>query len=818
MDDSNVTTRAWNFEKIQFEGSVTNISSFTDNARVFISTSNITDKNLSSGSTTTIDLDDHFYSLNYYTSDIIYTFTSTNPDLTDQISLSGSKLRLSDGSKGNLIETDITITAQQIFSDNWEFISDSSYYSDLTFTVSMRDNVIKGSSDDDTITLTSDNDTYTATFGVDRIDGGAGTDTIIVPDDARVTRSTDVKGWSNRTGIKGKDFLFIQLKDDEGEVSGSTVAWNFEKIQKGVVTSNISSFDDNGNWDVGSSAINNISPSSLSSENINLNDYFWTQNEGATLSYTISISGDEIKDQITLNGSTITFQPGSSGIDYSANVTVRATQSFPSWDDKSNNDFDWDELSFKVTMRDDDYVAPENYSFSSTLSSSSANLSQYSSNFNSSDTQNYTSSNDIIVLTGQSATLRGNNGDDIYFLSNLLPNNSKTEIVDQTGNNIIQIPDNTLIKEVIFASDAVRITFDSNKVVTVNDAANFTFELSGNVSSGDTPVQFSYSEFAELFDVSSPITSNTPKSGNYYTKSDASNLSNNIVNINESIATTINGTSSSEEFRYEFSIINEKTLSNEGNYEITIDNFDVNDDKIVFVNKGGNNLSISQFKALSGLEISGNSFDNKTGFYFAPDATGSSGTLIINNIYDSDLEEINVEILSEDNLVNTINNTAGYELSSSINSSKSTLESFNVSVLSGTLNSSEYDEIIILTGGAKTYKGNEGDDTYFISNLLPKNSKSDIVDQVGNNIIQFPDNTFIDSILFTKDAIRVTLDDNREITINDADDFIYNLGGNSMEGDPGQTLSFVELASAFGIDNVISLSSSESGTSDIYII
>ena len=61
---------------------------------------------------------------------------------------------------------------------------------------------------------------------------------------------------------------------------------------------------------------------------------------------------------------------------------------------------------------------------------------------------------------------------------------------------------------------------------------------------------------------------------NYYTKSNASNLSNNIININESSATTINGTSSNEEFRYEFSIVNEKTISNEGNYEIAIDNFD----------------------------------------------------------------------------------------------------------------------------------------------------------------------------------------------------------------------------------------------------
>ena len=958
-------TTAWNFEKIRFNDLSRNISTFEDTGRWDVQSTRIPDKTVSNNSTSNINLNDYFWSINAATTNITYTIqSSNNVNLEDQIILSGSNLRLESGSQGDMQTIQITIRGKQNFSDDWSFSSDDYNYNDETFTVTMRDNNVSGTSGDDTITLTSNNDTYTATFGVDRIDGGAGTDTIIVPDDARITRSTDVKGWSNRTGIKGKDFLYIELKDDEGEYSGSTVAWNFEKIQYGGETTAISSFNDNGSWYIDSSNINDKVLGNFSNQNINLDDFYWTKNEGATLSYTISVSGNELKDQITLNGSTINIKAGSSGNNFTATVTVKATQSGANWN-TIDSKFESDEQAFTVTMKDDDadplegtnIIVPDgssrslsewskgyydaeqgddiyilsnaiqdntnfkisdtlgsntiqfvdgfsfisskfssnsleltltnsrkitidnadlftyeiggnetsgttgkslnysqfssnlgvstlptnssfvdgeaatisgtslsinttssNYKFSNSKNEYGPSLNEYSSTAGDSGTQNYTSSNDIIVLTGQSSTLRGNDGDDIYFLSNLLPNNSKTEIVDQTGNNIIQIPDNTLIKEVIFASDAVRITFDNNKVVTVNDATNFTFELSGNVSSGDTPVQFSYSEFAELFDVSSPITSNITKSGNYYTKSDASNLSNNIVDINESSTTTINGASSSEEFRYEFSIVNEKALSNEGNYEITIDNFDVNDDKIVFVNKNGNNLSLSQFKTLSGLEISGNSFDNRTGFYFTPDATGSSGTLIINNIYDSDLEEINVEILSEDNLVNAINNTAGYELSSSINSSKSTLESFNISALSGTIDSSEYDEIIILSGGAKTYKGNEGDDTYFISNLLPKNSKSDIVDQVGNNIIQFPDNTFIDSILFTKDAIRVTLDDNREITINDADDFFYNLGGNSLEGDPGQNLSFVELASVFGIDDVISLSSSELGTSDIYII
>ena len=55
---------------------------------------------------------------------------------------------------------------------------------------------------------------------------------------------------------------------------------------------------------------------------------------------------------------------------------------------------------------------------------------------------------------------------------------------------------------------------------------------------------------------------------------------------------------------------------------------------IVFVNVGGTDLTVDEFKALGGLEISGNSFDNVTGFYFAPDSAGASGTLNVEGVYD----------------------------------------------------------------------------------------------------------------------------------------------------------------------------------------
>ena len=103
--------------------------------------------------------------------------------------------------------------------------------------------------------------------------------------------------------------------------------------------------------------------------------------------------------------------------------------------------------------------------------------------------------------------------------------------------------------------------------------------------------------------------------------------------------------------------------------------------------------------------------------------------------------------------------------------------------------------------------------------MIPKNSKISIVDTNGKNTIQIPDNTFISETLFTKNATRLTLNDDKEITISNADTFNFNLGGNKTTGDPGAILNYEEFASAFGVEDVLSLGSSVNGTIvDQYII
>jgi len=160
-----------------------------------------------------------------------------------------------------------------------------------------------------------------------------------------------------------------------------------------------------------------------------------------------------------------------------------------------------------------------------------------------------------------------------------------------------------------------------------------------------------------------------------------------------------------------------------------------------------------------------------------------------------------------------------YQLSENIDSSKNVLEAHSEEVISGTLNFNDSNNIIILDGQAKTYRGLTGDDTYFVSQLLPKNVKVSITDTEGLNIIQIPSNTYVDESLFTKNAVRLTLEDGREITINGADKFTYNVGGNVTDGTAGIDLTYSDFATSFGISDVLNSSDAQTGViSDMYII
>ena len=137
----------------------------------------------------------------------------------------------------------------------------------------------------------------------------------------------------------------------------------------------------------------------------------------------------------------------------------------------------------------------------------------------------------------------------------------------------------------------------------------------------------------------------------------------------------------------------------------------------------------------------------------------------------------------------------------------------------GTLNYSDNNDVVIATSGHTTYRGLGGDDTYFISHLLKEDMKISITDTDGFNTIQIPSNTFIDKAIFTKNAAQLTFENGREVTLNGANKFNYNLSGNITSNEPGVDLSFSDFASIFGVDDILDSSGVQNASIvDMYIV
>ena len=115
-----------------------------------------------------------------------------------------------------------------------------------------------------------------------------------------------------------------------------------------------------------------------------------------------------------------------------------------------------------------------------------------------------------------------------------------------------------------------------------------------------------------------------------------------------------------------------------------------------------------------------------------------------------------------------------------------------------TQNYSEQDDIIVPTNDKFTYRGLDGNDTYILSS---KSDRSiDIIDTSGSNTIQLPEWSKIKSIIFTSDAVRITCDDMTTFTINGADKFTYDIGGNKTNNEIGKISTFSEFADLFGVE------------------
>ena len=117
-----------------------------------------------------------------------------------------------------------------------------------------------------------------------------------------------------------------------------------------------------------------------------------------------------------------------------------------------------------------------------------------------------------------------------------------------------------------------------------------------------------------------------------------------------------------------------------------------------------------------------------------------------------------------------------------------------------TINASSSADIIVPSNNGTTYRGLGGDDTYIISNAASGNIT--IVDTSGSNTIQLVDGLSIASSKFAADSVQLTLSNGAVITVNGADKFSYDVGGNSTSGVTGTSKDYAGLASDMGVSSL----------------
>ena len=281
-------------------------------------------------------------------------------------------------------------------------------------------------------------------------------------------------------------------------------------------------------------------------------------------------------------------------------------------------------------------------------------------------TLNFNSGKNFIIPTENDMTYRGLGGDDVYIISKAIESNTKIQIIDTEGSNTIQLIDGLTIANSLFTKNATRLTLSNGAEITINGADKFSYETSGNSTTGDIGQKWTYSEFVRGMGVSEGPPTSGSKNGtinllindNFVVPEETNDNDNSsseytIVNIDISSDTTITATSLSEDFRYE---VGTDGVSKEGPYDVIIDGFDKANDKLTLVLVGGNsNLTTKEFDNIENIDVTSNGISG-TQIYFAPDSSKDSGTLTLPNVEELITDgwiatTYTVEIIADINLV-----------------------------------------------------------------------------------------------------------------------------------------------------------------------
>jgi hypothetical protein len=249
--------------------------------------------------------------------------------------------------------------------------------------------------------------------------------------------------------------------------------------------------------------------------------------------------------------------------------------------------------------------------------------------------------NDFFIPSGGNNYL-GGGGNDTYIISPYTLSGAITaKISDTEGSNVVQWVDGMTISASLFYNDAVQLTLSTGAKVQILGASKFSFQLGANAPGNDSASSLTYAQFGTALGVSIPATGGAAVSGgaNYVVPSSGSGAT--LVDLSSG---TVTAGSAAEEFRYDFQLVGGR-VTKAGDGEVSINGFNVTQDKLVFVNTtNATTYTEAQFKLLPGVSILADPFGNSTSLYLDPLA-GVPGSVTLTGIADAGLDQIVLETL-----------------------------------------------------------------------------------------------------------------------------------------------------------------------------
>lgn len=251
----------------------------------------------------------------------------------------------------------------------------------------------------------------------------------------------------------------------------------------------------------------------------------------------------------------------------------------------------------------------------------------------------YTPGGDFIVPSENGQTYLGGAGDDLYVLSGATVRSNATIVIQDTqGTNTIQLIGGLSITSSLVTDNALQLTLSNNAKVQILGAANFGYDVGGNVFIDVDGTQQDFETFVtNTLGTTVPGQGESPATGGAVTITEGGTGGSNENVVEMSAGGSYDGTEGVVDvFQYDVDSSSGRVIGKDGKVDIA--GFNAGEDRIEIVD-AGDQLTTSSFETFPGVALGENPFSDNTLIAFDPDA-GVASLITVAGIQDGALDTI----------------------------------------------------------------------------------------------------------------------------------------------------------------------------------